>query len=289
MRILLTGSKGQLGRCFKDRLPEDWELIAADSATLNITDAAAVMNMAKNFQPDVIVNTAAYTDVDKAEKELEVAFAVNSKAVHNLATAASEVKARFVHVSTDYVFGGLHRTPYTEVSPVNPSSIYGKSKLSGELLALAANPQSLIIRTAWVFSEYGNNFVKKILAAADTKKELPVVDDQYGCPTYAGDLAQTIIELLEKPNFSRGLYHYCGAKPVSWYEFAKVIIQEAAVYQPVLNETVVKAVNSDELSIGAPRPAYSVLDCSKILMDYNIEKPDWQKGLKEVIQKLNAQ
>ncbi|QEY26057.1 dTDP-4-dehydrorhamnose reductase [Neisseria zalophi] len=289
MRILLTGSKGQLGRCFKDRLPEDWELIAADSATLNITDAAAVMNMAKNFQPDVIVNTAAYTDVDKAEKEQDAAFAVNSTAVYNLGVAASAVKARFVHISTDYVFDGKGKAPYTEISPVNPSSVYGKSKLAGELLALAANPDCLIIRTSWVFSEYGNNFVKKILAAAATKKELSVVEDQYGCPTYAGDLAQTIIALLEQPTFTRGLYHYCGEKPVSWYEFAKEIIQEATAYQPALNEIEVKAMNSSELPAGAPRPSYSVLDCSKILMDCSVDKSDWQKSLKEVIQKLNTQ
>ena len=191
MRILLTGSKGQLAQCFRDRLPDKWEVISTDSASLDITDATAVFNMVQNFQPDAIVNAAAYTAVDKAEREYRKAFAVNASAVHNLAAAAYEAKVRFIHISTDYVFEGDGKNPYCEHDVPNPQSIYGKSKLSGEFLALAANPESIVVRTAWLFSEYGENFVKTMLRLAKERDTLSVVNDQIGNPTYAGDLACT--------------------------------------------------------------------------------------------------
>lgn len=286
MRILLTGSKGQLGRCFKDRLPENWELIAADSATLDITDAEAVLNMVKSFQPDAVVNTAAYTAVDKAEKERAKAFAVNGSAVHNLAAAARAVKARFLHISTDYVFDGKSKTPYTETAPPDPAGAYGKSKLSGEFLALAANPDSLIIRTAWVFSEYGSNFVKTILNQAAAQPEITVVNDQTGCPTYAGDLAQTMINILDMDAFPRGIYHYCGSAPVNRLEFAEQILQTASNVRSGFTAPVLKAESGN--SAEPPfRPEYSVLDCNKIRSGLGINAPDWQKSLADVITKLN--
>lgn len=286
MRILLTGSKGQLGRCFKDRLPENWELIAADSATLDITDAEAVMNMVKSFQPDAVVNAAAYTAVEKAENERAKAFAVNGSAVHNLAAAARAVKARFLHISTDYVFDGKSKTPYTETAPPDPASTYGKSKLSGECLALAANPDSLIIRTAWVFSEYGSNFVKTILNLAASHNEITVVNDQTGCPTYAGDLAQAMITLLDKPVFPRGVYHYCGSSPVNRLEFAEQILQTASAVRPGFTAPALKG-NTVDSSEPPFRPEYSVLDCNKIRHELDINAPDWQKSLADVITKLN--
>ncbi|MFC3874681.1 dTDP-4-dehydrorhamnose reductase [Neisseria musculi] len=288
MRILLTGSKGQLGRCFKDRLPEDWEVIAADSATLDITDAAAVLNMARSFQPDAIVNAAAYTAVDKAESEREKAFTVNGTAVHNLAAAARTVKARFIHISTDYVFNGLGKTPYTEASLPDPAGVYGKSKLAGELLALAAHPDSLILRTAWVFSEYGNNFVKTMLRLAAERSELSVVNDQIGNPTYAGDLAQAVIDMLRSPAVPRGIYHFCGDKPVSWYEFAERIFQTAD-HNPAFKTPVLRAINTEAYPTPAPRPPYSVLDCSRIRTESGIEPSDWQKALGRVVEQLTEQ
>ena len=284
MRILLTGSKGQLGRCFKDRLPENWELIAADSATLDITDTEAVMNMVKSFQPDAVVNAAAYTAVEKAENERAKAFAVNGSAVHNLAAAARTVKARFIHISTDYVFDGKSKTPYTETAPPDPAGTYGKSKLSGEFLALAANPDSLIIRTAWVFSEYGGNFVKTILNLAASGSEITLADNQTGCPTYAGDLAQAMLDILAMPEFPRGVYHYCGSNPVNRLEFAQHILQTAAGVRPGLAAPALKT-DSTELP---HLPSYGVLDCSKIRNELGIHAPDWQKPLAEVIAKLNA-
>ena len=181
MRTLLTGAKGQLARCLRDRLPEDWELIATDSTSLDITDTEAVHHMIKNFQPDAIVNAAAYTAVDKAEENAEAAFAVNATAVHNLAAAARAAHARFIHISTDYVFDGEGKRPYRETDYTNPRSTYGQSKVAGELLALAAHPESTIVRTSWLFSEYGSNFVKTMLRLAKERDSLSIVHDQTGC------------------------------------------------------------------------------------------------------------
>ncbi|EGV35894.1 dTDP-4-dehydrorhamnose reductase [Neisseria weaveri] len=285
MRILLTGSKGQLGRCFKDRLPENWELIAADSATLDITDAEAVLNMARSFQPDAIVNAAAYTAVDRAEQESDTAFAVNGSAVHNLASAARAVHARFIHISTDYIFDGKAKTPYTESGLPNPLNVYGRSKLAGELLALSTNPNSLIIRTSWVFSEHGNNFVKTMLDAAAANRELSIADDQTGTPTYAGDLAQILIDLLNKPALPRGIYHYCGSNPVTWHGFAQNIFQAAARHNPEFKTPAIRPCA--DTSSNTPRPGYSVLDCHKIQTELGISQPDWHKALAQVIAKLN--
>lgn len=282
MRILLTGSKGQLGRCLKDRLPEDWEVIAADSATLDITDAAAVLNMARSFQPDAIVNAAAYTAVDKAESEHDKAFTVNGSAVHNLAAAARAVKARFIHVSTDYVFGGNSKTPYTETSLPEPAGVYGKSKLAGELLALAAHPDSVILRTAWVFSEYGNNFVKTMLRLAAEHSELSVVGDQIGNPTYAGDLAAAIIEALKLPNFPIGLYHYCGDKSVSWCDFARAAFQTAQQTGRDFRVPVTNGIATSEYPTPASRPPYSVMSCDKI-KSLGIKVSDWQAALNKIV------
>ncbi|MDO5639298.1 MAG: dTDP-4-dehydrorhamnose reductase [Neisseria sp.] len=286
MRILLTGSKGQLGQCIKDRLPDDWELIAGDSATLDITDADAVFNMAHNFQPDAIINAAAYTAVDKAESEREKAFAVNSSAVHNLAAAARAVQAKFIHVSTDYVFDGTSKVPYNESAAPAPKSVYGQSKLAGELLALAANPESVIIRSAWIFSEYGHNFVKTMLGAAAERDELYVVDDQTGCPTYAGDLAQTIIDIIGQSAFPRGIYHYCGNKSVSWYEFAQAVFHTAAEKRSGFKTPHLNAIDSSGYPTPAPRPAYSVLNTHKIETELGIHPSDWQKALNSIIAKI---
>lgn len=282
MRILLTGAKGQLGRCFKDRLPENWELIATDSQTLDITDAASVMNMVKNFQPDAVVNAAAYTAVDKAESESDKAFAINAAGTHNLAIAAQAVGAKFVHVSTDYVFPGDAKTPYTETDAPDPNGIYGRSKLAGELLALAANPNSMVIRTAWVFSEYGNNFVKTMLRLAKDRDTLGVVDDQIGNPTYAGDLAQAIIDALKLPNFPIGLYHYCGDRSVSWCDFARATFQTAAQSGHSFRIPTTNGIATSDYPTPASRPAYSVMSCDKIKAQ-GLKVSDWQAALNKIV------
>lgn len=287
MRTLLTGSKGQLARCFRDRLPENWELIATDSTSLDITDTEAVRNMVQNFQPDAIVNAAAFTAVDKAEAHVGTAFAVNATAVHNLASAARACQARFIHISTDYVFDGTNKTPYKEQDYTNPQSVYGRTKVAGELLALAANPDSIIIRTSWLFSEYGNNFVKTMIRLAGERDNLSIVHDQTGSPTYAGDLAQAIITLLQQPVAPRGIYHYGGNKSVTWYEFAQAIFQAAQQQDPDFKIPQLNAITTDQYPLPAPRPAYSIMDCQKIENECGIKASDWQKALNEIIGKLD--
>lgn len=287
MRTLLTGSKGQLARCFRDRLPENWELIATDSTSLDITDTEAVRNMVQNFQPDAIVNAAAFTAVDKAEAHVGTAFAVNATAVHNLASAARACQARFIHISTDYVFDGTNKTPYKEQDYTNPQSVYGRTKVAGELLALAVNPDSVIIRTSWLFSEYGNNFVKTMIRLAGERDNLSIVHDQTGSPTYAGDLAQAIITLLQQPVAPRGIYHYGGNKSVTWYEFAQAIFQAAQQQAPNFRVPQLNAITTDQYPLPAPRPAYSIMDCQKIENECGIKASDWQKALNEIIGKLD--
>lgn len=286
MRILLTGSKSQLARCLRDRIPEDWETIATDSASLDITDADAVCRMIQNFQPDAVVNTAAYTAVDKAEGDAAAAFAVNASAVYNLASAAYRAHARFIHISTDYVFDGQADKPYLESDFTNPPNIYGKSKAAGELLALSANPDSLILRTSWLFSEYGDNFVRTMLNRADERSSLPVVSNQTGCPTYAGDLAAAIIRLLQQSSPVRGIYHFAGGKSVSWYEFARHIFQTALRQDASFPIPELKAVSDEEYPAAASRPPYSILDCRKIESGFGIKPSGWQKALSQVVLKL---
>ncbi|QMT39446.1 dTDP-4-dehydrorhamnose reductase [Neisseria shayeganii] len=278
MRILLTGAKGQVGQNLKQQKPEHWEMIAADSTTLDITHDQAVNNMVQNFEPDVIINAAGYTDLEAAEHNKDEVFAVNAEGVRNLAAAAAKHNVRFIHISSDYVFDGQKDSPYTELDYPNPLSTYAKSKLAGELLALAANPDSIIIRSSWVFSEYGSNFVKDIIAQAD-QETISVVTDKIGCPTYAGDLAKLMIQFAQEPQMTPGIYHFCGDVPVTRYEFAQIILHALEKIRPVkatIQETV--SIQIDEQT---PRPPYSVLSCEKI-RQLGYLPSDWQLALKHL-------
>ncbi|WP_261158343.1 dTDP-4-dehydrorhamnose reductase, partial [Serratia entomophila] len=235
MKVLLTGSKGQLGSCFCDRLPAGWDVLATDSDSLDITDLARVKQVVADYRPDAIVNAAAYTAVDKAETENELAARINEQGPKNLAQAAAEAGCRLIHVSTDYVFDGQAKAPYREADVTNPLGVYGKTKLDGEIAVAGAHPEAIIIRTAWVFSEYGNNFVKTMLRLAKDRDVLGIVADQRGCPTYAGDIAQAIIDLLQR-RAEGGVYHFCGDKEVSWSEFAEAIFA-AAMAQGLLEKS----------------------------------------------------
>ncbi|AIU87875.1 dTDP-4-dehydrorhamnose reductase [Pectobacterium odoriferum] len=281
MKILLTGADGQLGRCFQDRLPAGWEILATDFAELDITNLKCLEEVVKNFQPDAIVNAAAYTAVDKAESEPELAEKINAMGPENLAIVANKQGIRLVHVSTDYVFDGNATEPYREDSATNPLSVYGKTKLAGEQAVAKASSEAMIVRTAWVFSEYGNNFVKTMLRLAKERDTLSIVNDQRGCPTYAGDLAQAIISLLEK-NVEGGVYHYCGNKEVSWYEFAEEIFKVANKKNAISFIPTLSAISSEEYSTPAKRPKYSSLDCIKI-KNFNIYPSDWLKKLNTII------
>ncbi|AOR57985.1 dTDP-4-dehydrorhamnose reductase [Pectobacterium parmentieri] len=281
MKILLTGAKGQLGRCFQDRLPAEWEILATDSNELDITDLERVAEVVKNFQPDAIVNAAAYTAVDKAESEPEIAESINVHGPQNLAIVATKYNVRLVHVSTDYVFDGNATEPYNEDSATNPLSVYGNTKLAGEQAVTKIAPEAIIVRTAWVFSEYGNNFVKTMLRLAKERDSLSIVNDQRGCPTYAGDLAQAIIALLEK-NAEGGIYHYCGDEEVSWYEFAEEIFKVASKRNAISSAPILTAINTEEYPTPAKRPKYSTLDCFKI-NNLNITQSNWLKKINKSI------
>ncbi|RRO01992.1 dTDP-4-dehydrorhamnose reductase [Pectobacterium aquaticum] len=281
MKILLTGANGQLGRCFQDRLPAHWQIWSTDASELDITDLKQVEAAIAHYQPDAIVNAAAYTAVDKAESEPVLAEKINVTGPHNLATVAHEKGIRLVHVSTDYVFDGHATTPYIESSTTNPLSVYGKTKLAGEQAVTKAAPDSIIVRTAWVFSEYGNNFVKTMLRLAKERDALSIVADQRGCPTYAGDLAQAIISLLEK-NAAGGIYHYAGDKEVNWFEFAHAIFF-VAVQKAVLSKApTLTPITTAQYPTPAHRPAYSTLAGDKIKA-LGITLSDWQRALNKTI------
>ncbi|MDU3818520.1 dTDP-4-dehydrorhamnose reductase [Mixta calida] len=252
MRILLTGAYGQLGRCLLDRFPADWVMLACGSAELDITDRAAVERIVRRFRPQVIMNAAAYTAVDKAEIDRIRAMKINAIGPENLARAAREVGAQLIHISTDYVFDGSKTTPYIESDLPCPINFYGLSKWEGEKRVQAILPQAIIIRTSWVFSEYGNNFVKTMLRLAQTHETIRVVNDQRGCPTYAGDLAQAMIALAAEPE-AAGIYHYCGDKAVSWYEFAQAIFSLRGSAPQLV------PISSQEYITTAPRPGNSAL------------------------------
>lgn len=284
MRIFLTGSKGQVGHCFRDRAPEDWELIASDSNTLDITNAKNVLDMVRTFKPDIILNTAAYTQVDLAEEQSSQAFAINAQGVLHLAQAAEAINARLVHLSTEMVFNGRQQAPLGEYASPDPVNIYGKSKLAGELLALAACTETLIMRTSWVFSEYGRNFVKTILTLGLEQSIIQVVDDQIGCPTYAGDLVEALIQTIDLKPAVRGIWHFSGQKPYSWAEFARQILIEAAVLDSRYAAVRIQPIRSDEYDALAVRPAYGVLN-NQALRDM-LPQPVSDTPLKQIVTKL---
>lgn len=286
MKVLLTGSKGQLGSCFQDRLPQGWEVWATDSDVLDITDLARVKQAVAQFAPNVIVNAAAYTAVDKAETERELAALINETGPKNLALAANDVGARLMHVSTDYVFDGTATTPYVETDETNPLGVYGKTKLDGEIAVAAIQPEAIIIRTAWVFSEYGNNFVKTMLRLANDRDTLGVVADQHGCPTYAGDIAFAIINLL-KAEAKGGVYHYCGADEMSWHEFAEKIFAYANEVKLLDKHMVVNEISTEDYKTPAARPKYSILSKAKIA-EYGVQGVSLSESLKFVLNEMKS-
>lgn len=281
MKVLLTGSKGQLGHCFCDRLPAGWDVLATDSDVLDITNLAKVKQVVADYRPDVIVNAAAYTAVDKAESDQKIAALINATGPKNLALAANEIGARLVHVSTDYVFDGEASTPYVETAATNPLGVYGKTKLDGEIAVSQIQPNALIIRTAWVFSEYGSNFVKTMLRLGKERDVLKVVADQFGCPTYAGDIAQAIIDLLRK-NSGGGIYHFCGDNQVAWNEFAEAIFVSALKLKKLTKAPIVEAIGTEQYPTPAKRPKYSVLNCNKI-QQQGISLSRWRERIDTVV------
>jgi len=290
MRILLTGKHGQLGRCFEDVLVgTDHELFAYGSAELNITDAQQVADVVQQVKPDIIVNAAAYTAVDKAETDSDNAYLVNATGPELLAKQAADLDIPFVHVSTDYVFDGEAVEPYLPSDETNPQGVYGASKLAGERAVKATCEKYIILRTAWVFSEYGNNFVKTMVRLAKERDSLSVVADQYGCPTYAGDLAKTILCVCEQYAQGKplvwGTYHYCGDTPTSWHGFARAIFAKAEVLGVIVRRPQLKAISSDQYPTPAKRPEYSVMKDENLSL-LGITPSDWSAGLRSVLNRI---
>ncbi|KES18801.1 dTDP-4-dehydrorhamnose reductase [Gilliamella apicola SCGC AB-598-I20] len=284
MKVLLTGTQGQLGHCFRDIFPSNWKLIALNHLQFDITDYSVVDRLLTIYKPEIIVNTAAYTAVDNAEIEQELAYNVNVLGSKNIAIASNKHNVRLFHISTDYVFDGNKKTPYLETDFTNPINIYGKTKRDGELVILENDPSAIIIRTSWLFSEYNNNFVKTMLKLAIEKNEITIVDDQLGNPTYAGDLAKAILDLFKK-EIDGGIYHYCGNVSTTWYLFAKEIF-DIALKQGLLSHIPkISPIHSKDYNTKASRPLFSVLSTKK-LGKYGIKNSDWQKKLETCISKI---
>lgn len=287
MKFLVTGSNGQLGSCLVKRLRQmpEIEFLAVDREKLDITDCDAVNKLVNAFKPDAIINAAAHTAVDKAEVEVELSYAINRDGPEYLAKAAHAVGASILHISTDYVFAGDKVGAYVETDDVAPQGIYGQSKLAGELAVAAACHRHIILRTAWVFCETGNNFVKTMLRLAQSRDELGVVADQVGGPTYAVDIANALIEMakaLHLGNNHYGVYHFVGLPHVSWHQFATEIFNQANAQGIISKVMRVNAITSDQYPTLAKRPANSKLNCQKIEQAYGIKPSDWQAALSQL-------
>ncbi|MCY1720072.1 dTDP-4-dehydrorhamnose reductase [Prolixibacteraceae bacterium Z1-6] len=287
MLILVTGAYGQLGNEIKElqvNYPE-WNFHFTDVDTLDITNENAVENCFTKNKFDFVINCAAYTAVDKAETDQETAAKVNVLAPELLGRYSKQTGAKVIQVSTDYVFAGNSYLPYSEDHPVSPQGIYGKTKLDGELRCIQENPQAIIIRTSWLYSTFGNNFVKTMLRLAKERGELGVVYDQVGTPTYAADLAQTILRIIEltemsEDKFVPGVYHFSNEGVASWYDFAQAIFEISGV------SCKVNPVLSDQFPTPAKRPHFSVLNKSKIRNTFGIEIPYWKESLKICLDRL---
>lgn len=282
--ILVTGADGQLGREMR-RLgqlsPNNY--IHTDIADLDITDADAVRAFVRANGIGVIVNCAAYTDVERAEEEPSAAERLNRLGVENLARAAAEADATLFHISTDYVFGGNASVPYTEECPTAPLGAYGRTKLAGEEAVRASGCKHLILRTSWLYSEYGNNFLKKMLRLTAEKEHLKVVFDQIGTPTYAGDLAMTLFSIIEGGYYpgNEGTYHFSNEGVASWYDFAVEIASSVGH-----DKCRIRPCRTSEFPAKAPRPAYSVLDKSRIKRTFGIEIPHWGESMRYCLHRL---
>ena len=283
MKILLTGCDGQLGRCFLDRVPKEWEILATDYKDLDVTSQESVRAAFADFKPDIVVNAAAYTAVDKAEEDSDTAHAINALGAKYLAENCALSGAFMVHVSTDYVFDGSAREPYSEGDAISPNSVYGKTKAEGEAFVTTSGANYVTIRTSWVFSEYGNNFVKTMLRLGQERTELGVVADQFGGPTYAGDLAAAIIAIIkrrdEAGDVAQGLYHYCGSPMTTWAGFAKEIFKQAEAQARVPHKIQVNEITTEDYPTPAARPAFSMLNCDKIMSEFNVAMSDWCKNI----------
>lgn len=285
-KYLITGANGQVGSCLTRRLQDQADVLALDRQSLDIGNRDAVFQTVAEFRPDVIINAAAHTAVDRAESEEAAAQAINVDGAKYLAEAASEIGAVILHISTDYVFNGQGEPPYREDDPTDPQSVYGKTKQAGETAVQSANPRSVILRTSWVFGEQGNNFVKTMLRLGTQREELGVVADQFGAPTYAGDIADALIEIAKQILAGKenafGIYHFSGQPYISWHGFAEAIFRQAVLQKMMPKAPLVKPITTSDYPTPAKRPANSRLDLNKIRQTFGIAPSDWQQALENL-------
>jgi len=290
MRILVVGCNGQVGRelC---RLGEenDFHIIPMDLPEFDITDKVAVDAAVKQWSNFLVVNAAAYTAVDMAESNPDTAFAVNKDGPAHLASSCAEAGIPLIHISTDYVFDGKQKRPYIESDPISPIGVYGRSKAKGDAEVRKKLDRHLIIRTSWLCSIHGKNFVKTILKLATEKESIRVVSDQVGCPTFAQDLAEAILNIAgqyrQKKEIPWGTYHYCGRGETTWYDFAKQIVEFARNDQRIKTR-LIKPIRTEDYPTPARRPSYSVLDCSLIEGRFGIQQRPWKESLGETVKNL---
>ena len=288
-KILVTGANGQLGTALRKEAVQfaGFQFIYTDVAELDLCQPDAVSRFFATEKPDYVINCAAYTAVDKAEQDSEMTMRINRDAPKNLAEACKSYPSKLIHISTDYVFDGENSRPYHEEDTVNPQSEYGRTKLAGEQAILSSGAEAIVIRTAWLYSAYGNNFVKTMLRLGNEKEALNVVADQVGTPTFANDLASAILQIIAhcetgfKP-FQSGVYHYSNEGVASWYDFAKAIFEMANI-----EKCRVLPIATAGYPTPAQRPAYSVLDKSKIKIIFELSIPYWRDALRECVAQLN--
>lgn len=281
-KILVTGANGQLGKELKQLAPSfpQFEFIFLAREDLPIHHFEMVRHYFNTYHPQYLINCAAYTAVDRAEQENDKAFQVNAEAVGVLAAVCAAHHTQFIHISTDYVFDGTATEPYKEDAATNPQGVYGATKLEGEKQALQLNPDSIIIRTSWVYSEFGKNFVKTMLKLMAEKEEINVVDDQVGSPTYAADLAEVILKIITLQNWQPGIYHYSNEGVISWFDFA------VAIKELTGSACKVNPIPTSQYPTPAKRPAYSVLDKTKIQQAFSVDLKDWKESLAVCLSKL---
>ena len=290
MRVLITGARGQVGQELMQSAPASWQISGFGSKALDISDAQQVLDTVQQLQPQLIINAAAYTAVDKAESDQDRAYAVNQLGAHNLATAAHSIDCPLLHISTDYVFDDKHNQPYTEHDTPAPNSVYGDSKWQGEQAITAICSKHIILRTSWVFGLHGNNFVKTMLRLGQERDALSIVSDQLGGPTSARSIAQALWQIAHQyqsnGDCSWGTYHFSGAPICNWYDFASEIFAQATTLELISKAPQLSPIKTCDYPTPAQRPAYSVLDNTKISRQLNIAQSDWKSELNRVLREL---
>lgn len=294
MKAIVIGSGGQLGQCIisqvrKKNLSKNF--IFYSRSKLDISNHNKVRETINSIIPNIIINASGYTDVDGAENNKIEANQINNLSVKNLAEVCKSIQATLIHISTDYVFDGFARIPYKESDKTNPKSVYGETKLAGENAIISSGCSYVIIRTSWVYSEYGKNFMKSMLELFSQRDSINIIDDQIGCPTYAQDIAKTILKLIkhiEKKELFSEILHFAGDEKTSWFNFAKAILTEKQKDDKNL-KCILNPIKTSEFKTLADRPKFSALNCSKILTKFKLKPSNWNKGISDVIVNLENQ